>query len=88
MIVALTHRLLDVHPDDIISDYLHSNQAWNFDLHRGFVASWIGEEIGRAPEPAGVRAVMEVDPTYLDAALAAIEAQSGSLDAYFETVLA
>jgi protein-tyrosine phosphatase len=30
---------------------------------------------------------MEVDPTYLDAAFAAIEAQSGSLDAYFETVL-
>jgi protein tyrosine/serine phosphatase len=30
---------------------------------------------------------MEVDPTYLDAAFAAIEAQSGSLDAYFEMVL-
>ena len=30
---------------------------------------------------------MEVDPTYLDVVFAAIEAQSGSLDAYFETVL-
>ena len=30
---------------------------------------------------------MEVDPTYLDAAFTAIEDQSGSLDAYFETVL-
>ena len=87
MIVALTHRLLDVHPDDVISDYLRSNRAWDFDLHGAFVASWICEEIGRAPEQAGVRAVMEVDPTYLDAAFAAIEDQSGSLDAYFETVL-
>jgi protein-tyrosine phosphatase len=31
MIVALTHRLLDVHPDDVISDYLRSNQAWDFE---------------------------------------------------------
>ena len=87
MIVALTHRLLDVHPDDIISDYLLSNRVWEFDLHGASVASWIAEVIGRAPGQAGVRAVMEVDPTYLDASFAAIEAQSGSLDAYFETVL-
>lgn len=87
MIVALTHRLLEVHPDDIISDYLRSNQAWDFDHHGGFVASWIAEEIGRAPEQAGVRAVMEVEPTYLEAAFAAIEAKSGSLDRYFEDVL-
>ena len=44
MIVALTHRLLDVHPDDVISDYLRSNQAWDFDHHGGLVASWIAEE--------------------------------------------
>ena len=87
MIVALTHRLLDVHPDDIISDYLLSNRVWEFDLHGASVASWITEVIGRAPGQAGVRAVMEVDPTYLDASFAAIEAQSGSVDAYFETVL-
>ena len=61
MIVALTHRLLDVHPDDIISDYLLSNRVWEFDLHGASVASWIPEVIGRTPGQAGVRAVMEVD---------------------------
>jgi protein-tyrosine phosphatase len=40
MIVALAHRRLDVHPDDIITDYLLSNRVWEFDLHGASVASW------------------------------------------------
>jgi protein-tyrosine phosphatase len=87
LVVALTHRLLGVPRDDILADYLLTNQLWAFDIHGASVACGIAEAAGRAPDQAAVRAVMEVEAAYLDAAFGAIEAGSGSFDAYFETVL-
>jgi protein-tyrosine phosphatase len=87
LIVALTHCLLGVHRDDILADYLLTNQVWHFDVHGAAVASGIAEAAGRPCEQAAARAVMEVDAAYLDTAFSAIEAGAGSLDAYFETVL-
>jgi len=87
VVVALTHRLLGVHPDDIVADYLLTNRVWEFDRHGAAVASGIAAVIGRIPAEAAVRAVMEVEAGYLAAGFDAIEAQRGSLDAYFETTL-
>ena len=87
VVVALTHRLLGVRPDDIVADYLLTNQVWEFDRHGATVASGIAAVIGRTPAEAAVRAVMEVEANYLAAGFDAIEARCGSLDAYFETTL-
>lgn len=87
LIVALTHRILGVHRDDILADYLLTNEVWSFDVHGDSVACGISEAAGCAPGEAAVRAVMEVDARYLDTAFSAIEAGAGSSDAYFETVL-
>jgi protein-tyrosine phosphatase len=87
LIVALTHRLLGAHRDDIFADYLLTNQVWRFDAHGAAVAGGIAEAVGRVPEQAAVRAVMEVEAAYLDTAFGAIETGAGSVDAYFETVL-
>jgi protein-tyrosine phosphatase len=87
VVVALTHRLLSVHPGEILTDYLLTNRAWDFDIHGASVASWLADAAGCAIEQAAVRAVMEVDATYLDATFNAIEAGCGSIDTYFETVL-
>jgi protein-tyrosine phosphatase len=87
LIVALTHRFLGVHRDDIVSDYLLTNEVWSFDMHGTSVACGMSEAAGRAPGEAAVRAVMEVDARYLDTAFSAIEAGAGSFDAYVETVL-
>ena len=87
LVVALTHRLLGVHRDDILADYLLTNQVWRFDAHGATVAGGIAEAVGRVPEQTAVRAVMEVEAAYLDTAFGASETDSGSVDAYFETVL-
>jgi protein-tyrosine phosphatase len=87
VVVALTHRLLGVHPDDTLADYLLTNRVWQFDHHGAAVASGIAAVIGRTPGEAAVRAVMEVEAGYLAAGFDAIEAQCGSLDAYFEDTL-
>jgi protein-tyrosine phosphatase len=86
-IVALTHRLLGVHRDDILADYLLTNEVWRFDAHGAAVASGIANATGRAPNQAAVRAVMEVDAAYLDTAFAAMETGAGSVDGYLETLL-
>jgi len=87
VLVALTHRLLGVHRDDILADYLLTNQVWGFDIHGPAVACGIAEAAGRVPDHDAVRAVMEVDAAYLDAAFDAIEAECGSTDVYLESVL-
>jgi len=87
VVVALTHRLLGLHPDDILADYLCTNRVWEFDRHGAAVASGIAVVVGRTPAEAAVRAVMEVEAGYLAASFDAIEARCGSLDAYFETTL-
>jgi protein tyrosine/serine phosphatase len=87
VVVALTHRLLGLHPDDVLADYLCTNRVWEFDRHGAAVASGIAAVVGRTPAEAAVRAVMEVEAGYLAAGFDAIVAQCGSLDAYFETTL-
>ena len=74
--------------NDILADYLLTNEVWSFDVHEDSGGMWdLGSTAGCAPGEAAVRAVMEVDARYLDTAFSAIEAGAGSSDAYFETVL-
>lgn len=87
LLVALTHRLLGVHRDDILADYLLTNQRQGFESHGSSVARGLAEAVGRALDEATVRTVMEVEAAYLDTAFAAIEARCRSVDAYFKTVL-
>ena len=67
MVVALTHRLLGLHPDDVLADYLCTNRVWEFDRHGAAVASGIAAVVGRTPVEAAVRAVMDVEAGYLAA---------------------
>lgn len=87
LIVALAHWLLGLHRDDIFVDYLLTNRFRSFESHGAAVASTIAEAAGRVPDEAIVRAAMEVDAAYLEAAFQAVEAECGSVDAYLKTVL-
>ena len=87
MAIALTHALLGVAKADMLADYLRTNEQWSYASFGAAVAETIRAQIGRPIDPEGVRAAMEVDAAYLDAAFATIEARAGSIDAYLETVL-
>lgn len=87
LIVALTHELAGVHRDDIIADYLLTNDPERFNMFGAQWAENIRAERGRAPTLDVMRGVMGVEAMYLDAALTAINESSGGVEPYLREVL-
>lgn len=84
--VAIFQHLLGVHPDDIMHDYLLTNSANKLEQR---LAAGIFREMPRYAnlgEPA-VRALWGVDEAYLAAAMAAVGASHGTVEAYLDAVL-
>src|SRR5579864_1735164 len=87
ILAALTHRLTGVHGDDIVEDYLLTNNPERIAARAPMVAQMISEATGRTATDAAVRAAIGVEAEYLAEAFAAIEAAHGSTEAYLERVL-
>ena len=87
LLVALTQHLVGVHHDDIVADYLLTNEATDYDRLIPLVSKLIAKVNGRQPAPEAVRVAMGVAPVYLDTAFTVIKAAHGSLDAYIADVL-
>jgi protein tyrosine/serine phosphatase len=84
--VAIVQRLLGVHPDDVMADYLLTNTASKLDER---IASGAFRDLPRysAHDPDTVRALWGVEPDYLATTFAAIEARHATPEAYAEAVL-
>lgn len=84
--VALLHRLLGVHDDDIMADYLLTNTAGNSAAR---IAA--GAESIRLTRPdasdAAIEALMSVNPVFLDAAFVTIAREWGDARTYARDVL-
>ncbi len=87
LLAALTHHLAGVEREDLLADYLLTNTAVRLEQRAPEVALRIESAYGRKASDAAVRAFLGVEPGFLEAAFAAIEARHGSLDAYLETAL-
>ena len=87
LLAALTHHLAGVSREDIIADYLLTNDEARLAVRAPLYATWIKETTGREPSAEFVRATLGVEAQYLEAGLKAIEARYGSLDAYLSGVL-
>jgi protein tyrosine/serine phosphatase len=87
VLAALTHHLAGVHADDIAADYLLTNNPQRFAKRLPLIAAAVKEIRGRDADEATLMIAMGVEAAYLEAAFAAIEAECGGVDAYFETVL-
>lgn len=87
ILAALTHRLVGVHADDMIEDYVLTNTAVRLEERAPEIAERLMRWSGRPASPEAVVAFVGVEPAYLDEAFAEIDRQSGSLDAYFEQAL-
>ena len=84
LLAALTHHVAGVGDDDIIDDYLLTNNEERF-VRRGTKFATVIEDVtGRRPSDAAVRAAMGVEAQYLATALAQMKGQYGSLDGYLE----
>jgi len=84
--VAMVHLAAGVHRDDVMEDYLLTNTAGDVEARIAAGAETIRAVTGQVDE-ASLRVLMGVEAEYLETALAAIEGQHGSIDAYLEGAL-
>jgi protein tyrosine/serine phosphatase len=85
---ALTLHVLGVARADIWADYLYSNGHSRADARLQELSRRFNAMHGNAVAEALIRSLLAVNPTYLEAAFAAIDEAHGDLDAYLADVLA
>lgn len=87
VLAALTHRLIGVAEDDLVEDYLLTNQAARLEARTPELTRQIARLTGREPSPEGVLSFLGVHPDYLREAFDEIDRRCGSVEVYFETAL-
>ncbi len=84
---ALVHKLLGVHHDDIIEDYLLTNIAGDPEARIAAGALHIRSGFGPAMDDAALRVLMGVDAAFLDQSFTAMAERHGSVEVYARDVL-
>jgi protein tyrosine/serine phosphatase len=83
---AFTHHIAGVHRDDLVEDYLLTNDEARLPARIAFIGALM-EKNGLRPSDKALRVAVSVDAAWLEKAFAAIEARHGTLDAYLEQTL-
>lgn len=84
---AIVHRLLGVHRDDVMADYLLTNTAGNSEARIAAAATNVRASFGPKMTDEALRTIMSVQPEFLESAFAAMEREHGTFEAYAEAVL-
>lgn len=79
---AIVHRLLGVHPDDVMADYLLTNTAGDAEARIAAGAKALQGNADGALDDATVRMLMSVQPEFLERAFAVMEERHGSVEDY------
>ena len=87
IICALTHHAAGVSDDDIVADYLLTNDPERLAGRLPMIRQVIQEATGRIADDAALMTAMRVEAEYLEEAFAVMREQSGSLDGYLDDVL-
>lgn len=87
LIVALTHALAGVHRDDIIADYMLSNDSERFRVHGAQWAKMMEADRGRAPDLEVMAYVMSAQEEWLERSFQVIAEQHGDVRTYLRDML-
>lgn len=87
VLVALLHRMLGVHSDDVFHDYLLTNTAGDSERRIAALRYDLQRRFGAAMSEEAIRVVTTVEPAFLQTAFDAIDAKYGSLATYLDVVL-
>jgi protein tyrosine/serine phosphatase len=87
LICALTHHVAGVHRDDMVQDYLLTNDEARIAAKIASIGPYLERLTGKRPAEAALRVAVGVHADYLDRAFAEIETRDGSLDGYLENTL-
>jgi protein tyrosine/serine phosphatase len=84
---ALTQHIAGVGREDIVSDYLLTNDEARLARRVATIGGRLSSHLDRKIDEAALRAALSVDAEYLDAAFAEMTSAYGGLDGYLEEVL-
>jgi protein tyrosine/serine phosphatase len=84
---ALTHHVAGVHDDDIVEDYLLTNDPERLERRLPQIRDAIRENTGRVADDRALMTAMRVEAEYLEEAFRVMREQHGSLDGYLDDVL-
>ena len=87
LLAALTHHALGVARDDLMADYLATNEAVRLKERAPEIRRRIQETYGREASDEAVVAFLGVEPAFIEAAFSAIGERHGSLDGYLAEAL-
>lgn len=87
ILCALTQHIAGVHRDDILHDYLKTNDEGRLSRRGPEFAKLVEQHTGIRVSDAMIRLAMSVDAQYLDTAFAEIAKRHGDLDGYLEQTL-
>lgn len=84
---ALTHHVAGVHDDDIVDDYLLTNEPARLERRLPMIREVIRETTGRIADDEALMVCMRVEPEYLEEAFRVMRETHGSLDGYLDKAL-
>ena len=84
---ALVHHICGVGHDDMVADFLLTNDEERLPRKMAQAADFVERMTGRRPDEATMRVAVQVFPAYLNHFLTTVRADYGSVDGYLETVL-
>jgi protein tyrosine/serine phosphatase len=87
ILAALTHHLAGVHRDDLMADYLATNDPARMARRLPLITEAIRDLTGRTPSEPAVRVAMGVEPAYLETAFASMTERYDGVDGYLREVL-
>jgi len=87
ILAALTHHVAGVSENDIVADFLLTNDPGRFARRVPVMMQAMKELTGRSPTEDAVRTALGVEAHYLENAFRSIHERHGSVDAYLERVL-
>jgi len=87
ILAALTHHMAGVSEEDIVADFLLTNDPGRFERRVPVMMQAMEALTGRTPTEDAVRTALGVEAHYLENAFRSIHERHGSVDAYLERVL-
>ncbi len=82
VLVALTHAALGVHRDDVVADYMLTNDAVKLEQRLPELTRVMNQLYERDLPEAVIRNFLFVEPAYIESAFDAIEQAHGTVDRY------
>ena len=86
LLAGLIQRVLGVHADDVMEDFLETNRVMMTPARVAAAAVRLKATSGRDPTPAILQGFMGVSANHMEAAFAALDARAGGQDGYLEWI--